>query len=218
MQCLQQVPLCVQSNIQKCPVSMHTSAGAHLPLWSPGLLSTHNGPPFASDELTEFHKHHHIEHHTSSPHFPRSNGFIERQVRTTKTALNTTFPAKKSLEAVLMYLRSTPIRPKMPALHEILHNRTIQQSGKPYQPIDLEKVRSFLISRRQAQCDQFNKAHKAQALSEFPQAKKSCLDHQQMMSTSLGPFSRRLLCCEVTSLRPKAKGITEQGNMYSQST
>ena len=39
-----------------------------------------NGLPFTSDELTEFLMHHHIKHHTSSPHFPRSNGFIERQV------------------------------------------------------------------------------------------------------------------------------------------
>ena len=35
----------------------------------PMSLSTDNGPPFTSDELA---------HHTSSPHFPRSNGFIER--------------------------------------------------------------------------------------------------------------------------------------------
>ena len=89
-------------------------------------LSTDNGPPFASDELAEFLTCHHITHHTSSPHFPRSNGFIERQVRTIKTALNTALPAKKSLESVLLHLRSMPIGPNMPALCEILHNRTIQ--------------------------------------------------------------------------------------------
>ena len=92
----------------------------------PMSLSTDNGPPFASDELAEFLTHHHIAHHTSSPHFPRSNGFIERQVRTIKTALNTALPAKNSLEAVLLDLRSTPIGSNMPAPHEILHNRTIQ--------------------------------------------------------------------------------------------
>ena len=70
----------------------------------PASLSTDNGPPFASDELAEFLTCHHIEHHISSPHFPRSNGFIERQVRTIKTALNTAFPANKSLEAVLLDL------------------------------------------------------------------------------------------------------------------
>ena len=43
----------------------------------PCLLSMDNGQPFLSEELTQFLLHHHIEHSTSSPHFPRSNGFIE---------------------------------------------------------------------------------------------------------------------------------------------
>ena len=89
-------------------------------------LSTDNGPPFASDELAEFLTSHCITHHTSSPHFPQSNGFIERQVRTIKTALNTALPAKKPLEAVLLDLKSMLKGPNMPAPREILHNRTIQ--------------------------------------------------------------------------------------------
>ena len=43
------------------------------------MLYIDNGPPFASEELTEFLTHHCIEYSTSSPHFPRSNGFIECQ-------------------------------------------------------------------------------------------------------------------------------------------
>ena len=153
----------------------------------PASLSTENGPPFASDELTEFLMYHHIEHHTSSPHFPRSNGFIERQVRTIKTALNTAFPANKPLASVLLDLRSTPIGPKMPALHEILHNRTIQQPGKPSQPIDLEKVRNFLISRRQASVTNSISHMELEPYLNSLQAEKSCVGHQLMMSTSLGP-------------------------------
>ena len=65
-------------------------------------LSTDNGPPFASDELTEFLMCHPIACHTSSPPFPRSNGLIERQVRTIKTALNTALPANKPLVTVLL--------------------------------------------------------------------------------------------------------------------
>ena len=75
----------------------------------PMSLSTDNGPPFASDELREFLMHHCIAHHMSSPHFSRSNGFIERQVRTIKTALNTDQPANKPLAAILLDLRSMPI-------------------------------------------------------------------------------------------------------------
>ena len=125
----------------------------------PMSLSTDNGPPSASNELAEFLMCHCIAHHTSFPHFPRSNGFIERQVRTIKTALNTALPANKPLASVLLDFRSMPIGPNMPAPHEILHNRTIQQPGRPSQPVNMEKVRNFLIAKRQAQCDQFNKAH-----------------------------------------------------------
>ena len=92
----------------------------------PISLSTDSGPSFVSDELGEFLMCHCIARHTSSPHFPRSNGFIERQVRTIKTTLNTALPANKPLVSVLLDLRSTPIGPNMPAPHEILHNRTIQ--------------------------------------------------------------------------------------------
>ena len=111
---------------------------------------------------------HHITHHTSSPHFPQSNGLIERQVRTIETALNTALPTKKPLQSVLLDLRSMPIGPNMPAPHEILHNRTIQGPGRPSQPVDMEHIRNFPISKRQAQCDQFNKAHGVWALPEVP--------------------------------------------------
>ena len=56
----------------------------------------------------------------------------------------------------------------MPSLHEILHNRSIQWPGRPSQPIDMEQVRNFLISHKQAQCDQFNKAHGVWGLTELP--------------------------------------------------
>ena len=41
------------------------------------MLYTDNGPPFTSEELTEFLLHQCTDHSTSSPQFPRSSGFIE---------------------------------------------------------------------------------------------------------------------------------------------
>ena len=43
----------------------------------PCLIYTNNGLPFASEELTQLLQHNHIDHVTSSPHFPRSTRFIE---------------------------------------------------------------------------------------------------------------------------------------------
>ena len=56
----------------------------------------------------------------------------------------------------------------MPLPHEILHNRTIQHPGRPSQAVDMEKIRIFLLSRKQAQCDQFNKSHRDHTLPELP--------------------------------------------------
>ena len=147
--------------MSKSVQSLCTHLLEHISQYGPPLsLSTDNGPPFTLDELTEYLMCHCIAHHTSSPHFPRSNGFTERQVGTIKTTLNTVLPANNPIAAVLLDLRSMPIGPKMPAPLETLCNRSIQQPGRPSQPINLEQVRNFLISRRQAQCDQFNKAHR----------------------------------------------------------
>ena len=152
----------------------------------PMSLSMENCPQFASDELAEFLTCHHIAYHTSCPHFPRCNGFIERQVRTIKTALNTALPAKKPLEAVLLDLRSMPIGPNMPAPCEILHNRTIQQPGRPSQPVDMEHIRNFLISKRQAIVTSSIRHTEFKPYQNSPQAKKSFSGLQQVMNTSLG--------------------------------
>ena len=153
----------------------------------PSMLYTDNGPPFTSQELTKFLMHHCIEHSMSSPHFPRSNGFIECQIRTIKTALNIALPTQKPLGTVLLDLRSTPIGPNMSLPMEILHNRTIQHPSKPSQPVNIERIRNFLLSHKQSQCIQFSKAHGACTLPEFPQGKRFSSGPPQMMSTYLGP-------------------------------
>ena len=104
----------------------------------PCMLYTDNGPLFASDELTQFLQHYHIDHITSSPHFPRSSGFIECQVRTIKTALRTTKESKKLLEDLLMDLQSTPIGPNMPSAWKIVYNRTFQCPGEKTTPVNME--------------------------------------------------------------------------------
>ena len=81
--------------------------------------------------------------------------------------LNTAQTAKKPLEEVLWDLRLTPIRPNIPLPHEILHNWTFQHPGRPSQPVNMERVRNYLLSHKQVQSTQFNKAHGAHALPEL---------------------------------------------------
>ena len=68
----------------------------------PCVIYTDNGLPSASDKPAQLLQHNHIDHITSSPHFPRSNGFIGRQVRMLKTVLSTMQESKKTVVDLLL--------------------------------------------------------------------------------------------------------------------
>ena len=50
----------------------------------PDEIMSKNGPPFNGKEFSSFLTGFGIRHTTSSPNYPRSNGFIERQIQTVK--------------------------------------------------------------------------------------------------------------------------------------
>ena len=53
----------------------------------PQIVRTDNGPQFNSKDFSEFSSVYGFKHVTSSPHYPRSNGFIESQVKIVKRTL-----------------------------------------------------------------------------------------------------------------------------------
>ena len=54
----------------------------------PHIIRSDNGPCYNSKEFQQLLQHYNITHHTSSPHHPRSNGFIERMVGVAKKLLD----------------------------------------------------------------------------------------------------------------------------------
>ena len=98
----------------------------------------------------------HIEHITSSPLYPRSNGFIECQIKTIKTALSTCQESKQSIEDLLLNIRTQPIGPHLPSPREILHNRTENHPGRPSQPVNMEDIRNYLISKKTTQKENYD--------------------------------------------------------------
>ena len=109
----------------------------------------------------------HIEHITSSPLYPRSNGFIECQIKTIKTALSTCQESKQSVEDLLLNIRTQPIGPHLPSPREILHNRTEECPGKPSQPVNMEDIRNYLISKKTTQKENYNKHHNTKTLPDI---------------------------------------------------
>ena len=89
----------------------------------PKILFTDNGPQFAAKLFQDFVKQWSFDHITSSPIYPKSNGFIERQVQTVKKALIKALQDGKDLDLTLLCLRTTPISPKIPSPLELMTGR-----------------------------------------------------------------------------------------------
>ena len=71
----------------------------------PSILMSDNGPQFDSSEMKTFVNNYGFNHITSSPHYPQSNGLIERTVKTIKALLRHT----DDPYLVLLSYRSTPL-------------------------------------------------------------------------------------------------------------
>lgn len=65
----------------------------------PDILITDNGPQFAASDFADFAKDYDFHHVTSSPHYPQSDGEVERAVRTVKILLRKGEDPHKALMA-----------------------------------------------------------------------------------------------------------------------
>ena len=65
-----------------------------------------------------------FDHVTSSPHYPQSNGFIERHVQTVKHTLKKVGP-RSDVQMALLVLRATPIDSHLPSPAELLYGRRV---------------------------------------------------------------------------------------------
>ena len=139
---------------------------------TPNTISMDNGPPFNSEAFTKFLIEQTVDHITSSPHYPKSNGFIERQVKTMKTALATATASRKTLDDVLLSLRSTPIGPNLPSPREILHNCTEKRPGQTPHAIDYEEIRNYLLDKKSTQKRYHDQSHNVKPLPELKPGQK----------------------------------------------
>ena len=88
----------------------------------PVKIISDNGPHFIGNPFHEMTKRLGIVHSTSSPHPPRSHGFIERTIRTIKGCIKKT---KHDTDMALLNLRTTPIDGSTPSPGELLFGRRI---------------------------------------------------------------------------------------------
>ena len=111
----------------------------------PDEIVSDNGPPFQSKEFAKFLSSLGIKHTTSSPGYPRSNGFIERYIQTVKNMLSKSSNTR-SFQEVLADLRTTGIGTELPSSAEILHGRNLMTRAQA--EIDIKAIRSVLQERQ----------------------------------------------------------------------
>ena len=74
----------------------------------PKTLLSDNGPQSIANEYKQFAQTWDFEHKTSSPHFPQSNGLVERQVQTVKHTLKKAHESGQDVYLALLALNTTP--------------------------------------------------------------------------------------------------------------
>ena len=127
----------------------------------PKEVISDNGSPFNSQEFADYLSSHSVKH-TSSPHYPQSNGFIECHIQTVKNLLYKAMDAgTRSFQEVLSELRATKIGNDLPSPAEILHGRSLI-TGEPV-TVDHAKIKAVLIGRQIKDSQQYNKSYRVKS-------------------------------------------------------
>ena len=126
----------------------------------PDTVVSDNGPQYASQEFADFAKAYSFSHITSSPHYPQSNGQVERTVKTVKKLLSDSNDPCLSLLAY----RATPLPWCGYSPAELLMGRMIRS--------DLPQTQEALVPNWPYLSD-FRKRNK-----EFKQKQKQDFDHR----------------------------------------
>ena len=128
---------------------------------TPDEIMSDNGPPFNGKEFSDFLSGLGIRHSTSSPNYPQSNGFIERQIQTVKRLMEKATATGRSFQEALTGLRAQPLGDGLPSPAEILHGRSL--TTRKATPVDIKAVRDSLIALQAKYIKGHDKAHQARA-------------------------------------------------------
>ena len=135
--------------LYRCKTSFWSLRDSLIDLFSiegyPDEIVSDNGPLFQSKEFAKFLSGLGIKHTTSSPGYPRSNGFIEGHIQMVKNMLSKSSNTR-SFQEVLADLRTTRIGMGLPSPAEILHGRNLTTRAQA--EIDIKAIRSVLQERQ----------------------------------------------------------------------
>ncbi|XP_065180108.1 uncharacterized protein K02A2.6-like [Sycon ciliatum] len=134
----------------------------------PDSFVSDNGPQFASSEFALFLTRHDIEHRTSSPRYPQSNGMVERSVRTIKELLR----KSTDLPTALLAYRSTPLQCGFTPAQLLMGRQlrsTVPTPAAQLTPAwpDLDLVRRREAQQQDRQASDFDRRHRVRSPSRL---------------------------------------------------
>ena len=91
----------------------------------PQVFRSDNGPCYSSQEFRFFMQNWLVEHKTSSPHYPQSNGLAESMVKVSKNLIEKAAKQDLPWNRLLLDYRCTPISSEIPSPAEILFGRKL---------------------------------------------------------------------------------------------
>ena len=107
-------------------------------------IMSDNEPPFNGKEFRSFLAGLGIRHTISSPNYPQSNGFIERQIQMVKRLMEKAISTGRNFQEALTGLGAQPLGDGLPSSAEILHGRSLVT--RKATPVDVVAVHQSLIA------------------------------------------------------------------------
>ena len=90
----------------------------------PDTLVSNNGPCYAAETLADLMKEYAVNHITSSPHYPQSNGLAEKFVQIVKNLFNKARDEGTDIHKSLMIYCNTPLTITSQSPMQMLHQRS----------------------------------------------------------------------------------------------
>ena len=136
-------PLCFRPRLPALPIwgTIYKSCSQWKPLQ---IRSWVTMDPYNGKEFNAFLTGLGIRHTTSSPNYPQSNGFIERQIQMVKRLMEKATSTGRSFQEAPISLRAMPLGDGLPSPAKILHGRSIVT--RKTTPVDLVAVCQALIA------------------------------------------------------------------------
>ena len=103
----------------------------------PHIIRSDNGPCYNSKEFQQLLQRYNITHHTSSPHHPRSNGFVERMVGVAKKLMDKAGSEGKPWISGLYEYRVTPQSGSIASPLQLITQHTPREKDLPQLPSTL---------------------------------------------------------------------------------